>query len=176
MRLRQLRPLTVPLGLIWLLVSVVRVAPADAKSPPAAIVLQGATGNPVRLTLGELKNCPRVEIEAADRGGKKAKYAGVPLRALLDRIGVPQGENLRGEWLGAFVLVDAKDGYRAVFSLAELDPGFSDRTIFLADSRNGRPLDKGRGPFQVIVPGEKRHARWVRLVTEIRVVDSRAVK
>jgi hypothetical protein len=30
----------------------------------------------------------------------------------------------------------------------------------------------GNGPFQVAAPNEKRHARWVRMVTEIKVVDS----
>jgi hypothetical protein len=80
---------------------------------------------------------------------------------LLDKAGVPAGDKLRGKWIGSFVVVEAIDGYRAVFALAELDPAFNDRTIILADLRNGQPLDKKHGPFQVIAPGDKRPTRWV---------------
>jgi hypothetical protein len=146
---------------------------ADDKPQEAVLALHGVAGESVRLTASDLKKLPRVEVDAVDHGGNKARYSGVPLRALLDKVGVPQGEKLRGKWIGSFVAVDALDDYRAVFGLAELDPAFNDRTIILADLRNGQPLDKRHGPFQVIAPGEKRQARWVFGVREIRVIDSR---
>jgi hypothetical protein len=146
---------------------------ADDKPQEAVLALHGVAGESVRLTASDLKKLPRIEVEAVDHGGNKARYSGVPMRALLDKVGVPQGEKLRGKWIGSFVAVDALDEYRAVFGLAELDPAFNDRTIILADLRNGQPLDKRHGPFQVIAPGEKRQARWVFAVREIRVIDSR---
>jgi hypothetical protein len=147
---------------------------ADEKPNEAVLVVQGTTGEPIRLTAGDLKKLPRVEVEAVDHRGNKSRYSGVPLRVLLDKVGVPQGDKVRGKWIGSFVAVDALDDYRAVFALAELDPAFNDRTIILADQRNGQPLDKKHGPFQVIAPGDKRQARWVWGVREIRVIDSRA--
>jgi hypothetical protein len=159
-----------------LLLSVAMLTAADEKPHEAVLVLQGMTGEPIRLTEGDLKKLARIDVEAVDHGGNKARYSGVPLRALLDKVGVPQGEKVRGKWIGSFVAVDALDDYRAVFGLAELDPAFNDRTIILADLRNGQPLDKKHGPFQIIAPGEKRQARWVRMVREIRVVDSRTAK
>jgi hypothetical protein len=36
---------------------------------------------------------------------------------------VPQGEALRGPAMTTYVLAEAADGYRVVFSLAELDSG-----------------------------------------------------
>jgi hypothetical protein len=33
----------------------------------------------------------------------------------------------------------------------------------------GQPLDARVGPFQIVVPGEKKHARWVRQVTGLRI-------
>jgi DMSO/TMAO reductase YedYZ molybdopterin-dependent catalytic subunit len=161
-------------ALLFLLL--VTVARAEDKPQEAFLLLKGMTGEPIRLTEGDLKKLPRVEVEAVDHGGNKAKYAGVPLRALLDRVGVPQGEKVRGKWIAAFVAVDALDDYRAVFGLAELDPAFNDRPIILADLRNGEPLDKKHGPFQIIAPGEKRQARWVRMVKSIRVIDSRTAQ
>jgi len=44
------------------------------------------------------------------------------------------------------VIVEATDGYRAVFSLAELDPELTDRIILLADTKDGQPLPPHEGP------------------------------
>ena len=63
----------------------------------------------------------------------------------------------------------ATDGYRAVFALAELDAGLTDKVILLADARDGKPLEPKYGPFQIIIPDEKHRVRWVRNVREIDV-------
>jgi hypothetical protein len=79
------------------------------------------------------------------------------------------GERMRGKALANYLVVEASDGYRAVFALPELDPGFTDRIILLADQKDKKPLDEKHGPLQVIVPGEKKHARWVRQVIALKV-------
>jgi len=66
-----------------------------------------------------------------------------------------------------YVVVEAKDGYQAVFALPEFDPAFTDNVIVLADTRDDKPLNDVEGPFRMIVPADKRHARWVRQVTAI---------
>jgi hypothetical protein len=71
-----------------------------------------------------------------------------------------------------YVLVEARDGYAAVFALPEFDAGFTDRVILLADHRDGHPLDTVEGPLRLVVPGEKRRARWVRQVTDIEVMSA----
>jgi len=53
--------------------------------------------------------------------------------------------------------------------LPEIDPAFTDRVIILADRRDGGPLTDKEGPWQVVVPGEKRQARWVRQVVALTV-------
>jgi len=175
---RSIRRLTacLQLGVACLLLTAAEKVAADAKTDAATVVLRAVDGKTVRLTQSDLKKLPRTEFEAVDHRGNKARYSGVALRALLDKVGVPHGEALRGEWMRAFVIVDAADDYRAIFAIAELDPGFTDRTIILADTRDGQPLKKFQGPFQIVVPGEKRQARWVRMVKEIRIVDSRTLE
>lgn len=174
---RSIRRLTAILGLSALCLVPVAVArAADAAKSDAAVILRGVDGKTVRLTRDDLKKLPRTELEAVDHRGHKARYSGVALRALLDKLNVPRGEAFRGEWMRAFVLVEATDEYRAIFALAELDPGFTDRVIILADTRDGQPLEKYKGPFQIVAPGEKRQARWVRMVKEIRIVDSRTLE
>jgi hypothetical protein len=80
---------------------------------------------------------------------------------------VKLGEQLRGHEMTTYVLVTAAENYQAVFAVAELDPRFTDRVIFLADRRDGKPLSSKEEPLGIIVPGEKRHARWVRQVTDL---------
>jgi hypothetical protein len=55
-------------------------------------------------------------------------------------------------------------------ALAEANSSFTDKLILLADRKDGGALTPGDGPFQLIVPDEKRPARWVRQVTRISVV------
>ena len=54
------------------------------------------------------------------------------------------------------LLIEAADGYKVLFALAELDPDFAPREIILADTRDGKPLDAKEGPFRVVVPGDKK--------------------
>src|SRR5580765_1186677 len=120
----------------------------------------------------ELKQLPRVSITAKDHDGKESKYSGVELREVLKMAGVVFGKDLRGEALAKYLLVEAADGYKAVFALPELDTEFTDRLVVLADLKDGKPLSADDGPFQIIVPNEKKHARWVRQVTWLRVINA----
>ena len=69
------------------------------------------------------------------------------------------------------MVAEAADGYRAVFTVAESDSAFVNQTIVVADRMDGKPLDAEYGPYQIIVPAEKRHARWIRQLTCLRVVQ-----
>jgi hypothetical protein len=62
------------------------------------------------------------------------------------------------------------DGYRVVFALPEIDPDMTDKVVLVADRKNGKPLAGGEGPFRVIVPDDKRPARWVKQVSKISVL------
>ena len=93
----------------------------------------------------------------------------MPLVEVLRSAGVKFGHDLRGPALATYLVVEAADGYRAVFALPELDPASTDRVILLADRRDGKPIDAKDGPLRVIVPGEKRHSRWVKQVIALKV-------
>jgi DMSO/TMAO reductase YedYZ molybdopterin-dependent catalytic subunit len=150
--------------------------PASGQDPPLAsgVVLSvgGEVPRPLKLTAPELTRLPRQTVRAKDRDGKEAAFEGVPLVAVLKEAGVKFGQDLRGPALATYLVVEAADGYRAVFALPELDPAFSDRVILLADRRDGKPLGGTEGALRVIVPGEKRHARWVRQVVALKVGKS----
>jgi hypothetical protein len=129
----------------------------------------GDVPRPFELTTAEFAQLPRQTVRAKGHDGKEAEFAGVPLIELLKTAGVKFGQNLRGPALATYLVVEAADGYRAVFALPEPDPAFTDRVILLADRRDGKPLDEREGPLRIIVPGEKRPARWVRQVVALKV-------
>jgi hypothetical protein len=80
---------------------------------------------------------------------------------------------MKGKRLASCLLVEAADGYSVVFALPELDPAFDDKQVVLAFSRDGRPIDDKEGPYRIVIPEEKRMARWVRQVTTLKIVDMR---
>jgi DMSO/TMAO reductase YedYZ molybdopterin-dependent catalytic subunit len=133
------------------------------------VTVSGEVTKPLTLQPADIKAMPHIEVTAADRDGKEHTYAGVPLIDLLRQAGATVGRELKGENLTKYVTVKAIDGYEVVFALAELDPDFSTRTILLADRVDGAPLAAGTGPYRVVVPGEKKPARWIREVKAIEV-------
>jgi DMSO/TMAO reductase YedYZ molybdopterin-dependent catalytic subunit len=139
-------------------------------APTSKVVLRvgGEVPRPLEWTAPEFGRLPRQTVRAKDHG-KEGEFEGVPLVEVLKASGVKFGQDLRGPALVGYLVVEAADGYRAVFALPELDPAFTDRIILLADRRDGKPLGGNAGPLRVIVPGEKRHARWVRQVTGLRL-------
>jgi DMSO/TMAO reductase YedYZ molybdopterin-dependent catalytic subunit len=124
----------------------------------------GDIERPQQWTLEDLAKLPRREVRARDRDGIEATFAGVALLDLLRLVEVPLGEKLRGSNMALYLLIEAADGYRVVFALPELDPAFTERVVLLADRRDGQPLSAAEGPLRLVVPDEKRHARWVRQV------------
>lgn len=161
-------------GAFLFVAAIACAAPPAQKAPAAATVtIGGDVAKPLRIDAEALAKYARVAVEASDHG-KPGRWEGVRLIELLREAGVPTGDALRGQALALYVRVDAADGYRAVYSLAELDPGFRDGEVILADRRDGKPLDAREGPFRLIAPAEKRPARWVRQVTAIDVLHAPA--
>ena len=108
-----------------------------------------------------------------DRDGKEHEFKGVALIELLEKAGVTTGAKLRGENLAKYILIQAADGYEAIYSLPEIDPEFTDQVILLATEKDGQPLGNGEGPFRIIAPNDKKQARWIREVRSIKVAFAR---
>ena len=85
---------------------------------------------------------------------------------------MPQAGGLRGKNMTLCVVAEARDGYRAVFSLAELDPDFANEAVIVADASDGKELGAEQGPLRLVVPGDKRQGRWVRMLKSIVVAKA----
>lgn len=140
-----------------------------AAEPGVVLEVAGDVPKPRKLKLDDLRRLKRQQFHARDHAGKESEFEGVPLLEVLKASGVPFGSDLRGPALASYLVVEAADGYRAVFSLPELDPDFTDHIVLLADRRDGKPLAGDEGPLRLVVLGEKRHARWVRKVVALKI-------
>lgn len=138
------------------------------------LTVQSEGGKQTVLARSDIEALPRVKVTTA-ASGVSTTFEGVLLSAVLEKAGVEIGGNMKGAMKGkrmaSCLLVEAADGYRVVIALPELDPAFTDKQIVLAFLKDGKPLDDKEGPFRVVIPDEKRMARWVRQVTTLKIVD-----
>jgi DMSO/TMAO reductase YedYZ molybdopterin-dependent catalytic subunit len=161
--------------LLVLLFSAVSHGRAQTAPAPPELRIQGEVSGTLVLAAADLKKMPRKTLTVVNPHEKKAEtYEGVALEELLRRAGVPQGEQLRGAAMATYVVAEAADGYRVVFSLAELDSGIEDSELLVADAMDGAPLGPKQGPFKLVAPHEKRPARWVRMLKSITVTRAAA--
>lgn len=138
---------------------------------PSEFTIGGAVTTPLTISVADLKKMPQTTLHVTDSHSHQAQvYEGVPLALLLQKAGVPHGEAIRGPWVAAYVIVEAADGYRVVFSIAELDSAFLDSDVLVADALDGAPMGGGQGPLKLVAPHDKRPARWVRMLKSITVV------
>jgi len=145
-------------------------APDVAAGAPtqATIEVTGIDGQGVNLSLADLSKLPQHTVNVTEHG-KPASFGSVLLTDVLAKVALPVGEKFHRTAASCYLLVEARDGYKVVFAWAELDATFMDKPIFLATTRDGKPLSGTDGPFQLVAPGEKRAARWIRQVTAMRI-------
>jgi hypothetical protein len=136
------------------------------------LTIQTEGGKQTVLTRSDIESLPHVNV-ATHGSENNATFEGVALKTVLEKGGVELGPSMRGKRLASCLLVEAADGYSAVIALPEIDPDFTDKQIVLAFLQDGKPLDPKAGPYRIVIPDEKRMARWVRQVTTLKIVDVR---
>ncbi len=134
------------------------------------LAVQNENGKQAVLTRADIEALPHIKVSGNASGGS-ATFEGVALRAVLEKGGVEFGQSMKGKRMASCLLVEAADGYRVVIALPELDPAFTDKQIVLAFLKDGKPFDDKEGPYRIVIPDEKRMARWVRQVTKFKIVE-----
>jgi hypothetical protein len=142
--------------------------PALAHCQSIAVVAEG--GKQTVLTRADIEALPHVKVTTS-ASGLSTTFEGVALRAVLEKAAAGFSEPLKGKRLASCLLVEAADGYRVVIALPEIDPGFTDKQVLLAFLKDGKPLDEKEGPYRIVIPDEKKMARWVRQVTKLKIVE-----
>ncbi|MFZ5990375.1 MAG: molybdopterin-dependent oxidoreductase [Deinococcota bacterium] len=157
-----------------LLSVVVLVFSALAAAQRSEVELAGLLERPAKLSLADLQRLAAETVTVSFlsvQGLEQHAYKGVQLAALLQQAGLKL-ENRKNDKLRKFVLATAKDGYTVIFSWAELDPEFGAQPVLLAWEEDGKPLEGERGPFRLVVPGDKRGGRYVSGVIRLEVRDT----
>jgi hypothetical protein len=142
---------------------------AQTDTKQASAVIEGEVKTKLVLTPADVDKLPKTTIIHKDRAEKEHTYTGVELGLVLKNAGVTLAEELKGENLTKYLLIEASDGYQVLFSLPEVDPAFSSRKIILANRKDGALLSADEGPFHIIIEGEKRKSRNARQVISIKV-------
>lgn len=142
--------------------------PTETEAPKLLVV--GEVDPSFKLYDADWKNLPRTTIRAKEKDGKEVAFEGVLLRDVLKQAGVKLGDKpTHRERLLLYVVAEATDGYKILFSLQEIDPDVSDKVILIADRADDKPLAAKDGPLRIVVPDEKLHVRWIRQLTMLKV-------
>ena len=140
---------------------------APASSQAQSLVIKGPDGQSKTIGAAELKAMRRTTVKAGF--GDRKTYEGVSLTDLLAEVGAPSEVRLHGPALRQVVTVKGTDGFWIPLSIAETSAGFRGTPTILADTVDGAPLAKEEAPFRLIVGGDLKAARSVRMVAEIAV-------
>jgi hypothetical protein len=154
----------------FLLLGALLPAPPDGSDFELAGDLESAgTWDLSRLEKEFSQQIRTVEYTLHDQKGSSRC---IPLLAVVERAGPRPATKRRNPLLGFAVVVQGDDGYTACFGLADLLPEFGAKEVYIALDKDGGPLPDGDRPIRLIVPSEKRPARWVFGIEVIRVVDT----
>ncbi len=98
-------------------------------------------------------------------------YTGIILRTLLDAAGGIDVTTAKNDILSKFVVATGADGYKAAFSLGEIDPKFGDQPVLVAYSdRAGQLGPQGsEGLARMVVPGDHAGGRYVSDLVDLHV-------
>jgi DMSO/TMAO reductase YedYZ molybdopterin-dependent catalytic subunit len=126
----------------------------------------------ISISADMLSRFTRVEVTAKVHDSKPVVWSGVRLQELMAaRFYSPFGDRLKGPWLAAVVRATGADGYQVVFTLSELDAAFGNLEVLVADRQDGKPIDPADGPVRLVVPSDKRAARWVRNLVRLEILE-----
>lgn len=165
------------------LIAAILAVPAQAQGPgPTALAVRGNFERALTLSIEDLKQLPvqRIEDVRAVRPTASAstvpevtrRYTGCLLRDVVER--AKPVEKNRLDLRNSVVIVSASDGYRAIFSWAELYLSPIGEGALVVYERDGAALPPDEGPLALVSlkdtrPGP-RHVKWLQSV-ELRVLD-----
>ncbi|MDP3173226.1 MAG: hypothetical protein Q8M88_02180, partial [Phenylobacterium sp.] len=139
-----------------LLAALLASGPALAQT----LTVVGLDGRETTLDAAQIAALPRGQVTITESDKSKA-YEGTLIGPVLRAAGVPLGPRLHGDPLKAYAVVTGRDGFAAVYALAEFDKDFQDDTVILADRQGGTKLDEKHGPWRLVSSGDRKGWRSV---------------
>ena len=101
-----------------------------------------------------------------------ATYKGVYLWDLLNSASVGlKTSSRKNPTISMVAVATGSDGYRAMVSPGEINPGFGNKNVLIAYELNNAVLDTS-GAFRLVVPNEVKQGRLVSNLIEVKVLEA----
>ncbi len=143
---------------------------ATTRQPTTSFAVRGAVHHAESFDLADLQALPEVT-----RTVGSDTYTGVSLWSLLNGVtGLDTDPAIKNDVLGMYVVATGSDGYKAVFSMGEIDPDFGAEPDLVAFADNGVPLTDN-GFARIVAPDDVKAGRWVSNLVSLEVFDVNAV-
>ena len=137
------------------------MAEAHKQTIPSTSLAVTVGGKTQTFTLAEIAPMPHETVSVMNSHLKKTEsYSGVPLAALLDKMGMPFEKANEHPLMKSYWIAEGTDGYKTVVSAYEALSVIHADTVMVADSVDGQPLQKD-GAIKLVISGDKRPQRWV---------------
>ena len=146
------------------------LAPLGIRFSPVAV--SGGVADAGLYNLPDLTPATTETVTYAAGGAPVSDtYTGITLRTLLDAAGGIDLTGAKNDILSKFVVATGADGYKAAFSLGEIDPKFGDQPVLVATSDAAGQLGpKGsEGLARMVVPGDHAGGRYVSDLVDLHV-------
>jgi PEP-CTERM motif len=138
--------------------------------PSSQFVVTGDVGTAMTFNLVALQGLPTITEKVG-----AVTFTGVSFWDLLNStVGINQDPAVKNDVLGKYVVATGSDGYKALFSLGELDPDFGNQPDLIAYSADGSSLGAD-GFARIVAPGDVRAGRWVSNLVSLEVFSAAAV-
>ncbi len=143
---------------------------AAGSGPSTQFRVSGTVAAPSAFDLAALQALPKVTVTV---GGHT--YGGASFWDLLNAsVGLRLDSAVKNDVLGHYAVATGSDGYKAVFSLGELDPAFGNQPDLIAYEEDGAPLGAA-GFARLVVPNDVRAGRWVSNLVALEVFSAAPV-
>lgn len=147
---------------------------ASADEPPAGatatVAVTGDVRDPTTLTLDRLRAFPPQTVSAtfrSDAGQQWHTYVGALLFDVVTAADPTVDPGRKHPLLAVTIVATGADGYTAAVTWGEIAPDFAATPVLVAYDEDGNPLDRPR----LVVSGDAEGARYVKDLTELRVVN-----
>jgi DMSO/TMAO reductase YedYZ molybdopterin-dependent catalytic subunit len=151
----------------------------SGQEPPTTISVRGDIQSPLQFSVEDLKARFAAQIQnikfTAGMDKSVRVGTGVPLLSVVQAAVLSTDKEIKHHNLKFVVVVEAYDGYRVVFSLAELLPQAGNAQAWLIWNVDGKPLSGKEAPLRLIVPTDKAADRYIFGVTKVMLVDEMKV-
>jgi len=170
----------------WLILGLMSLLPAlaAAEGQPGRVTttlaVRGNVATPLSLSVADLAKFPVQRVEDTRIGSGQAnekaqarQFAGCLLRDVLNAAKLTEAG--RNDLRRTIVVATASDGYKAVFSWAELFNTAIGDGVLIVYERDGKPLSDDEGRIALVSlkdtrPGP-RHVKWLASLDVVRVPD-----